>query len=292
MKKWTMLCTALVWLSVGTEVLAAEIVKKGCFGSITRKKSAGTLVAVKTFDCELQQVRLGIPRLMGGNRIADKLSHPGCVNIYSITEAGAQSEIQMELLYGKTREEIQCEGFVPEARLRNIAEQLLEVVAYLQAQQILHGDLKPANLQFRNMENTKLVLVDWDFARYFTTKPHSLSGTMLYLAPEVSRPASSTHHLHDPDVVRKAESFSAGMILHELVTGSFPEEVQGLLTETAILAHRRNIYSTYPPKLRHIDGMALPASLVELLQKLLASKAENRWTAQEALDQSAWLKEE
>lgn len=188
MKKRSMLLfTAVVWLSVGTPVLATEKISKGCFGSITRRKSAGTLVAIKTFDCGQQQVRLQISRLMGGNRIADKLSHPGCVKIYSLTEAGAQSEIQMELLYGKTLEEIRHEGLVPEPRLRNIAKQLLEIVAYLQAQQILHGDFKPANIQFRDTENTELVLVDWDFARYRTTEPHSLSGTILYLAPEVSR---------------------------------------------------------------------------------------------------------
>lgn len=222
-------------------------------------------------------------RFLDGNQVAQELEHKGCVKIHEISGTNA---ITMERLYGSTLEQV-IRLPLPEAIQREIARQLLEIVAYLQREEVLHQDIKPANFQFRDEENTQLVLIDWDFARKFAITPKSASGTPEYVAPEIFQIGRLPQLLVGKDKLGKAESWSAGIILHEMATGRAP---QGAEENIRSCWGKPNPSITILERGMDFERLSLPH--LKLLRNLLQPNPKERWSAQEALDNSEWLREE
>jgi serine/threonine protein kinase len=297
--KWVtffcLLCPFFVYASVFSGV--------GSFGrvQITRVHGSADQIARKTFHfdhCAPHEEHALLIKCIQGNEIGKRLCHKGCVKIFHVTNAGDQSEIIMEPLYGITLREF-FSRLPDESIQRTIAVQLLEIVAYLQAQAVLHNDIKPANLQFRDVENTQLVLVDFDLMREFSTEIEDINCTYSYVAPELVRNIDTPRLLIGAKLLGKAESFPVGVILHEMATYAVPEEclIMPLIKklqhcasfgEVTIRSMKKGEDSTGEA------GMAMPVGLSDshlaLLRNLLKSNPDDRWSAQEALDKSVWLK--
>ena len=155
----------------------------------------------------------------------------------------------------------------------------------VQKEKILHGDLKPDNLRFRDSTNTELVLIDWDFAHYYMDSA-TPRVNRFYFAPELLAESDKT--------IRKADSFSAGVLLHELATGTFPqgmEDLEEITNKNFLLRYLDTRDLVFLPKSKRTDGTTLSHSLIELLSRLVEVQWEKQWTAQEALEQSEWLRE-
>lgn len=86
--------------------------------------------------------------------------------------------------------------------------------------QIIHADIKPANLVLTN--RTSLVLIDYGNAWLIerTTSRHEGDGvSSVYAAPEFIR--------GDRSVNFRADCFSLGVVLYEILTGTIPYDGQG-----------------------------------------------------------------
>jgi serine/threonine-protein kinase ULK/ATG1 len=107
-------------------------------------------------------------------------------------------------------------GKVPEAVAKHFMRQLALGLQVLQEKHFIHRDLKPQNLLLSSKEVTPLLKIgDFGFARSLT--PESMAetfcGSPLYMAPEIIR-----NQKYDA----KADLWSAGAILFQLVTGKPP----------------------------------------------------------------------
>lgn len=96
----------------------------------------------------------------------------------------------------------------------SIMTRLLEALAYAHEEGVVHRDVKPANIII--MSNGKLKVADFGIAHLDSsnlTQVGTIIGTPGYMAPEQYTGAS---------VDRRADVFSAGVVLYQLLTGVKP----------------------------------------------------------------------
>lgn len=104
-----------------------------------------------------------------------------------------------------------------EPQVATIFRQIVEAVSFCHARGVAHRDLKPQNVLITTLPNVKVS--DFGLCGYIDDKMmmHSFCGSPCYSAPECL-----SHVEYDG---RKADVWSLGVILYELVTGTHPWDV-------------------------------------------------------------------
>jgi serine/threonine-protein kinase len=156
-----------------------------------------------------------IARFKNEAQAAGRLSHPGIVAVYDYGEDEAVAYIAMEYIQGKgLREYFQRGMRFGMGDVVSIMTQLLDALEYAHEQGVIHRDVKPANIII--MSSGKLKVADFGIAHLDSSKlTHvgTIMGTPGYMAPE--QYGSSA-------VDRRADMFSAGVVLYQLLTGTKP----------------------------------------------------------------------
>lgn len=154
---------------------------------------------------------------------AAALSHPGIATVFAFEEFDGQLCLVQEYVPGPTlRATMKRRAGRPAiAESVSIALDVARALAAAHAHGILHRDLKPENVL--RTPDGGIKVVDFGLARFEPgaapddaerlTLPDAAPGTPGYMAPEVLR--------GDP-VDARADQFSFGVLLHELVTGERP----------------------------------------------------------------------
>ena len=183
--------------------------------------------------------------------------------------------IVMELLEGMDLATLlRTSGRLPIGAAAALVQQASAAVAEAHALGIVHRDLKPANLFItRRPDGSPLLKVldlgickleDADGER-LTTSSAELMGTPAYMAPEQRRSAS----LADP----RADSWSLGVILYELVSGQLPFRVQDVAgMGTCPPVHATSV----PPGFEAVIGRCLlndPAARFQSASEVVAALA-------------------
>lgn len=147
------------------------------------------------------------------------IHHRNLVRLYELVESDGQWFFTMELLRGRQfLEDLvhRTQGLAAGERfevLRHAFGQLAEAVETLHQRELLHLDLKPANILVE--PDGRVVLLDFGIARRFLRAGPSsaLSGTASYMSPEQLR-----RKLPGP----ASDWYSFGLLLFEALTGALP----------------------------------------------------------------------
>jgi serine/threonine-protein kinase len=144
--------------------------------------------------------------------------HPAFVGVHDagITEDGC-AFIEMERLAGRDLYSIrkQEKTIAPE-RVVKIAIQVLDALEVIHKRNVIHRDIKSANIYLG--EGEKVKLLDLGFAKASDdlklTSPNALLGTPFYISPE--------QYIDPTTVDARADLFSLGIVLFEVLTGQWP----------------------------------------------------------------------
>lgn len=120
-------------------------------------------------------------------RAAARLAHPSIVAVHDVVSEEGRPWIVMELLRGRTLQELIKAGEpLPPERVARLGEELLAALAVAHAQGIQHRDVKPANVFL--CDDGRAVLTDFGIARMegqvTITRSGMLIGSPGYIAPE------------------------------------------------------------------------------------------------------------
>src|SRR4051794_39249636 len=184
-------------------------------------------LALKFLHAELGRLEEVARRFEREAEAAARLDHP---NIVAVTDFGRTVDgmlfLVMELLQGQSlTATIRPDGAgrpMPVERALHIERQILRALEHAHASGIVHRDLKPDNIMLvvRDGERDVVKLLDFGIAKITApqdgapgealTQAGVVFGTPEYLSPEQAM---------GEDADQRADLYSAGIVLYEMLTG-------------------------------------------------------------------------
>ena len=205
------------------------------------------------------------------------LDHPNIAAVYGLHEADGQRFIAMEYVPGEDLAERLTRGALPTEDALDIGRQVAEALEAAHEQGVIHRDLKPANIKCT--PEGKVKVLDLGLAKALVaetsadapsislsptvTSAGTIAGTLLgtaaYMSPEQAKGRA---------VDRRADIWSFGVVLHEMLTGRKMFEAE-TISETLAAVLRDEV---------KIDGLpdGVPASVTALLKRCLDRNPRTR----------------
>ncbi|WP_426752355.1 serine/threonine-protein kinase [Myxococcus sp. Y35] len=202
----------------GFELL--EMLGRGGMGEVwlARQQSLGRTVAVKLLPPRLAKDPEFVTRFEKEATALAALNHPNIIQIIDRGVAGEHYYFVMEYVEGRSLREAMSAGLTPEKGLKLLLA-VARAIECAHDKGIIHRDLKPENILLDGRGNVKVA----DFGLAGIREPDSrlqltatsvAMGTLNYMAPEQRRDAKN--------VDGRADLFSLGVILYEVLTGELP----------------------------------------------------------------------
>ena len=147
---------------------------------------------------------------------AGRLHHPDIVAILDAGEDGGLAFIAMEFVAGSDlRPFTRPDSLLPFAEVASIGARIAEALAYAHANNVVHRDVKPANVMY-DRATRQLRVMDFGVAR-LTDSSHTRTGMVLgtpsYMSPE---------QLLGKKVDGRSDLYSLGVMLYQLTCGQLP----------------------------------------------------------------------
>ncbi len=241
----------------------------------------GRRVAIKILPPETAEQPQLLARFEREARALAALNHPNIVTIHSVEEDDGIPFLTMELVEGKTLDQVVPQGGLPTEELLDIAVDLAGALAAAHERGVIHRDLKPANVMVTVDGRVKILdfgiaKVTWGDQRD-VSRAGTVVGTVAFMAPEQLRGAT---------VDARADLFSLGVVLYLMATGRHPFPARSV-------GHRVSaILGTEPPPAGKLRPQ-LPGALDEIIARCLEKDPVERLQSAGALrDELADLREE
>ncbi|WP_371597945.1 serine/threonine-protein kinase [Streptomyces sp. NBC_00564] len=122
-------------------------------------------------------------------RATARIDHPNVVRIYDVVDEGERLWIVMELVAGRSLEQIVVEdGPLSTREAARIGLELVVALRQVHAGGVLHRDIKPGNVLVERSGHHRVVLTDFGIAAIQDTKALTMAGMLVgspdYMAPE------------------------------------------------------------------------------------------------------------
>ena len=173
-------------------------------------------VALKSVSDHLRNDPLRLERLRREAWAAAKISHPAVATVHAFEDLGGRPFIVSEYVRGVPLRHELAVGPIPTARAFRIATEIARALAAAHEQGVVHRDLKPDNVI---VNDDAVKVVDFGIAQLARDESEGLTqegvllGTPAYMAPE---------QIKGGPVDGRADIFSFGILLAEMLTGSHP----------------------------------------------------------------------
>jgi serine/threonine-protein kinase len=196
-------------------------------------------------------------------RSAAALHHPNIATVFEIDEEDGQPFIAIEFVDGQSLHERIAAGPLPLKDAVSIAAQIAEGLKVAHAANIVHRDIKSANVMLTGEGKAKIL--DFGLAQTAAstklTQMGSTLGTVAYMSPQQARGEEVDH---------RTDLWSLGAVLYEMIAGKppFPGDF-----EQAVVY---SILHDEPKPLTAIRT-GVPMGLEWIVSKLLSKDPENRY---------------
>jgi serine/threonine protein kinase/Tfp pilus assembly protein PilF len=215
-----------------------------------------------------------VPDILAEARSAAALDHPYTCKVFATGQSDAGSFIAMEFVDGETLRSRLRSGPLPLQKALPLLIEIAEALAEAHSRNIVHCDIKPANVMITRGGHVKLM--DFGLARRIQLPALSpddatmgplmgagAMGTPAYMAPEQARGES-------PDA--RTDVFALGIVGFEMLTGIHPfRRNNAAETVSAILFQNTPSLSDYLPS-------ASPV-LTHILARMLAKNPSARYAS-------------
>ena len=253
--------------TLGRYQIEAEI-GHGAMGTVYKARDPllGRVVAIKTISLHLpkDEVAEYEARFYQEAKAAGQLSHSNIVTIYDIGKSDDLAYMAMEYLEGQElRQILSANTTIPIEKAFDIGAQIAEGMNYAHERQVVHRDVKPANIMV--LENGLIKITDFGIARMRNNEVKTMTGMILgspkYMSPEQVAGRRTDH---------RSDIFSIGVVVYEMLTGASPfvsDNVHGIMYQTLN-------FNPPAPKTLNPD---LPQVANYIIAKVLAKNLDDRY---------------
>jgi hypothetical protein len=186
-----------------------------------RQRNLDRTVAVKVLLPPPGEVEGWADRFRREAQALARLQHPGIVTVHDYGQAGELAWLVLELVEGANLRTLLEGGRLSPAEALAIVPPICEALQYAHDRGIVHRDIKPENVLL-DLEG-RVKLVDFGLAKLTAgetpnlTRSDQAMGTPRYMAPkQLERPLEVDH---------RADIFSLGVVIYEMLTGQVPAGV-------------------------------------------------------------------
>lgn len=234
----------------------------------------GRTVVIKVLPPELTAREANRKRFEREARLASALDHPNICTIFDLNEIDGVNFIAMQYVEGKNVRELVNGRPLELQSALSIAIQVTEALSVAHGRGIIHRDIKAGNVMVTSAGQAKVLdfglakLLDDEAARSSGIHHTELTevgvpyGTATYAAPEQAR---------GDRVDSRADIFSTGVLLYEMLTGSWP-----FRGKTAVDVRHAVLHDTPIPLAQARRGPT-PARLQQTLDRALAKDPRDRY---------------
>ncbi|WP_435748500.1 Stk1 family PASTA domain-containing Ser/Thr kinase [Microbacterium sp. PMB16] len=207
-----------------------ELIGHGGMAKVYRGQdlTLGRQVAIKILDPDLARDTAFRTRFRLEAQAASRMSHPSIVRVFDAGDPSAPSGgaaasdteppyIVMELISGTLLKDIIAQGPVPVEDAVRYVDGILEALDYSHRAGVVHRDIKPGNVMVT--EKGQVKVMDFGIARAVSDSSSTVAettqiiGTAAYFSPEQAK---------GEPVDARADLYSTGVVLYELLTGRQP----------------------------------------------------------------------
>ncbi|HEY0050423.1 MAG TPA: protein kinase [Pyrinomonadaceae bacterium] len=247
------------------------------------------LVAIKILTPDLKWRKKNLARFEREARLASSLDHPNICTIYGFYEDESFTYIVMPYIEGQNLQQLTLDGRPLELRSAlSITVQVADALVAAHAKGVIHRDIKAGNVIVTETGLAKVL--DFGLAKLLEPaagadksiaenpeEAHLTVAGIPYGTPSSSAPEMALGEPAD----HRADIFSTGVVLYQLLTGRFP-----FLGKT-VAEVRAKVVNQTPRSISEARGADLPVppGLQEIADRALAKNPEDRFpTAEEMRD--------
>jgi serine/threonine-protein kinase len=238
----------------------------------------GRAVVIKVLPPELTVKEANLKRFEREARLASALDHPNICTIFDLNDIGDVHFIAMQFVEGKNVRDLVNGRPLDLRSALSITIQVADALAAAHGRGIIHRDIKAGNVMVTPIGQVKIL--DFGLAKLLDSEDlggiHHTDltevgipyGTATYAAPEQARGERV-----DP----RADIFSTGVLLYEMLTGTWP--FQG---KTSVDV-RHAVLHEDPLPLDQARPSPTPPRLQAILDRALAKNPKDRYQKAEIL---------
>lgn len=225
-------------------------------------------VALKVLPKERSQNPTLVKRFKAEAQSAARLKHDNIVAVYDAGQADGFLYIALEYIDGIDVHDLASKrGRVPVKRSIDIIKQVARALQHAHEQGIVHRDIKPANLMIQRDGTVKLA--DMGLARSVDetmesgiTRAGTTVGTVDYMSPEQARSSKAAD--------TRSDIYSLGCTWYHMLVGGPPFPADSL-------TNKLNAHATQPPPDPRTTNEGVPETIVAVIHRMMAKKAEDRY---------------
>jgi len=234
----------------------------------------GRSVVIKVLPPELTSREANLKRFEREARLASSLDHPNICTIFDLDEVDGVHFIAMQHVEGKNVRQLVAGRPLELKTALLIGVQVADALAAAHSRGIIHRDIKSGNVMVTPAGQVKVLdfglakLLDEAEAAHTGIHHTELTeigipyGTATYAAPEQAR---------GDRVDKRADVFSTGVLLYEMLTGTWP-----FRGKTTIDVRHAVLHDAARP-IAELRGSAIPPRLQQLIDRAMEKEPKDRF---------------
>lgn len=203
------------------------VVIKECFPEAICRRTNAT-VRARSRD-QAEAFRTIVDLFIEEARGLARLSHPNIVGVHQVFEDNDTAYIAMDFVEGRDLLEIaETEATIPPRDLEAIAYKLLDAVAFIHGEGVLHRDIAPDNILLG--KDNEPVLIDFGAARETVTRDTSYLADLRTVKDGYS---PQEFYIKDSEQHPSSDLYSLAASLYHVMTNELPVSAQVRMTAIA-----------------------------------------------------------